>query len=322
MKKILGISLLILSGLMQAHAQPGYQRTPKGAAYRIFARNTGPKIKPDDIVTFQVIQKTDRDSVLFSSYASGRPVQIKVQPSQNVADLMEVFPLLAVSDSAIVKIPADSVFKGAPAMQRPPFLPAGSHINYLIKVVKVQSLSEAMSEANAALEKLKQAEAAEANRYVTANKLMPKSTPSGLRYIITRASAKRKPLRGDTLLVNYTGRLTSGKVFDSSIAAEAQAGGLNQPGRNYEPIQVIVGQGQVIPGWDEGLLLLNEGSKAIFIIPSNLGYGAQGAGEIKPYSTLIFNVELVKVKPAKPVANSGTKRPVPHTASKRNVRKS
>jgi hypothetical protein len=63
---------------------------------------------------------------------------------------------------------------------------------------------------------------------------------------------------------------------------------------------MVVGTGQVIKGWDEGLLLLNEGSKATFVIPSNLAYGDQGGGDmIKPYSTLIFDVEVVKVTPGK-----------------------
>ena len=121
------------------------------------------------------------------------------------------------------------------------------------------------------------------------------------------------------MLVNYAGRTLDDKVFDSSIAAVAQASGLNQPGRTYEPIQVIVGTGGVIPGWDEGLLLLNEGTKATFVIPSALAYGAQGAGDdIKPYNTLVFDVEVVKLKPIKhPLAKKplAKKKPVAKKAS-------
>jgi FKBP-type peptidyl-prolyl cis-trans isomerase FkpA len=100
-------------------------------------------------------------------------------------------------------------------------------------------------------------------------------------------------------MVNYAGRNLDGTLFDSSIESVAKAGGLQQPGRTYEPLQVVIGTDSIIPGWNEGLLLLNEGSKATLIIPSALAYGAQGQGDIKPYSTLVFDVELVKVKPAK-----------------------
>jgi FKBP-type peptidyl-prolyl cis-trans isomerase FkpA len=149
------------------------------------------------------------------------------------------------------------------------------------------------------IEKIKTGEAADAAKYIASHKLLLKTTPSGLKYVITKPSLKLKPQKGDTLLVNYAGRGLDDVVFDSSIEAVAKAAGLRQPGRTYEPIQVIVATGGVIPGWDEGLLLLNEGSKATFVIPSALAYGAEGQGEIKPYSTLVFDVELVKVKPIK-----------------------
>jgi len=225
---------------------------------------------------------------------------------------MDVFQLLTLNDSAMVKVPTDSVFKGHEEA-RPAFFPKGSFLTFIIKITKVQSLNEAMAERNAGIEKLKQQEAIEANTYIATNKLTPVTTPSGLRYIITKASLLRKPLTGDTVLVNYTGKLLNGKVFDSSIEADAKAGGLSQPGRNYEPISVVLGGHQVIPGWEEGLALLHEGSKARFIIPSALGYGDKGSGEvIPPYATLIFDLEVVKVKPGKhlPVAvKPGLKHP-------------
>jgi FKBP-type peptidyl-prolyl cis-trans isomerase len=284
-----------------AHAQQtsNLKRTANGALYQIFTSNAGPKAKLNDVITFNFIQKTDKDSILFNTYKSGRPVQAQIQASQNVGDLMEVFPLLCVKDSALVKVPTDSVFKGHEEA-RPPFFPKGSYLTFVLKIEKVQSLTDAITEKRAEAQKLKDDEAAAANKYIMANKLIPVTTASGLKYVVTQPSVKRKPLAGDTVLVNYTGRILSGKVFDSSIEAEAKSAGLDQPGRKYEPISVVVGQGQVIPGWDEGLLLLNEGSKATFIIPSDLAYGEKGAGQdIPPYSTLLFNIQVVKVKPIK-----------------------
>jgi FKBP-type peptidyl-prolyl cis-trans isomerase len=275
------------------------QPTGKGAFYQLFTNNTGEKIKLNDVITFNFIQKTDKDSILYSTYKAGKPVQAQIQPSQNVGDLMDVFPLLTVKDSALVKVPTDSVFKGHEE-SRPPFFPKGSYLTFILKIEKVQSLNDAIAEKKAEGQKLKDAETAAAGSYITSHKLTPVTTASGLKYMITRPSVKRKPLAGDTVLVNYTGRTLSGKVFDSSVETEAKGAGLDQPGRKYEPISVVLGQGQVIPGWDEGLLLLNEGSKATLIVPSSLAYGDRGAGEdIAPYSTLLFDVELVKVKPGK-----------------------
>ncbi|HEY9195731.1 MAG TPA: FKBP-type peptidyl-prolyl cis-trans isomerase [Mucilaginibacter sp.] len=276
----------------------GMLKTSKGSFYKIYTANTGVKPKISDVITFNFIQKTDKDSVLYNSFAAGHPAQAQVQPSRGLGDMMDVFPLLAAKDSALVKIPADSIFKGHEEA-RPPFFPKGSFLSFVIKMEKIQSINEAMAERNAALEKQKQAEVAAANAYVTSHGLKTTSTASGLQYVITSPTDKAKPANGDTVLVNYTGKLLNGKVFDSSIEANAKAAGLDQPGRPYEPISVVLGEGRVIPGWEEALLLLNEGSKATFIIPSGLAYGDRGSGAIPPGSTLLFDIELVKVNPAK-----------------------
>jgi FKBP-type peptidyl-prolyl cis-trans isomerase FkpA len=316
MKNTFYIIALLLAFGLSASAQVGMQRTAQGVQYQVITKNTGEKIKQNDVITFHAIQKTDKDSILFSTYLQGQPVKVQVHPSTNIGDLMEIFPLLTVNDSAIVKVPVDSIFKGHET-QRPPFLPKGGNIVFSLKILKVQSLDAALAERNAGLAKLKADEKLTADAYLKKHNLTPKVTSSGLKYVITSAGTKPKPVAGDTVQVNYTGRTTDEQVFDSSIEAEAKASGLNQPGRNYEPIKFVVGTSQVIKGWDEGLLLLNEGSKAKFIIPSDLAYGERGGGEaIKPYSTLVFDVELVKVThPKKAPVKAGTR----SSAKKRSV---
>jgi FKBP-type peptidyl-prolyl cis-trans isomerase FkpA len=102
------------------------------------------------------------------------------------------------------------------------------------------------------------------------------------------------PESGQTVKVNYTGMLLSGKVFDTSIAADAKEAGMFNEQKTYQPISFALGRGQVIRGWDEGLALLPIGSKAQLIIPSELGYGPRGSGAaIPPNAVLVFNVELI-----------------------------
>lgn len=301
-------------------------RTPKGVQYKIVTKNAGERIKMDDVITFHVVQKTEKDSVLFSSYTLGHAIKAQVKPSTNIGDLMEVFPLLTAKDSALIKVPTDSVFIGHEE-SRPPFLPKGSNIVFVLKIEKVQSLNDAIAERNAEMEKMKSEEARTADQYINSHKLVLKSTPSGLKYLVTKVGPGRRVMLGDTLLVNYTGRTTEDKIFDTSVEADAKGGGVYQEGRPYEPLKIVLGQTQLIKGWDEGLQLLTEGSKAEFIIPSSLGYGEQGAGnDIKPFSTLIFDLQVVKVihpKPkaaktktaAKTTAKPGTKTPVKKPAS-------
>ncbi|WP_417236769.1 peptidylprolyl isomerase [Bizionia paragorgiae] len=110
------------------------------------------------------------------------------------------------------------------------------------------------------------------------------TTESGLRYQIIQKGNGAKAEKGKTVSVHYKGALTDGTVFDSSY-------------KRNSPIDFALGMGQVIAGWDEGVSLLNVGDKARFVIPSDLGYGARGAGGvIPPDATLIFDVELMAVK--------------------------
>lgn len=109
-------------------------------------------------------------------------------------------------------------------------------------------------------------------------------TDSGLRYQIIQKGSGSKAEKGKTVSVHYEGALANGQVFDSSY-------------KRNQPIDFALGVGQVIPGWDEGIGLLQVGDKARFVIPSHLAYGSAGAGGvIPPNATLIFDVELINVK--------------------------
>ncbi len=109
-------------------------------------------------------------------------------------------------------------------------------------------------------------------------------TESGLFYKITHKGNGKKAQIGKNVAVHYTGMLLDKTIFDSSY-------------RRNQPLSFTVGKGQVIEGWDEGILLLEEGDKARLVIPSDLAYGSRGAGGvIPPNAPLIFDVELVKVE--------------------------
>lgn len=114
-----------------------------------------------------------------------------------------------------------------------------------------------------------------------------KTLPSGLSYIITRLGEGRQPLPGEKVIVHYTGLLTSGVKFDSSLD-------------RGQPYAFELGKGLVIKGWDEGIGKLRVGTQAMLIIPPQLAYGAKGRGPIPPNATLIFVIELVGIEETPP----------------------
>ena len=108
-----------------------------------------------------------------------------------------------------------------------------------------------------------------------------KVTASGLQYVVEKEGEGAQPTATDEVTVHYTGKLLNGQVFDSSV-------------QRGEPATFPLNR--VIPGWTEGVQLMKEGAKYTFFIPSDLAYGPQGIpNAIPPHSTLIFEVELIKV---------------------------
>lgn len=111
------------------------------------------------------------------------------------------------------------------------------------------------------------------------------TTPSGLKYVDMQAGQGPCPRPGQTVIVHYTGWLTNGKKFDSSVD-------------RGQPFNFVLGQGMVIKGWDEGVATMHIGGKRRLVIPPGLAYGSKdiGNGLIPPNSTLVFDVELLGVQ--------------------------
>ena len=123
----------------------------------------------------------------------------------------------------------------------------------------------------------------EGQRFLDENKTKEgvKVTASGLQYKVITSGKGKMPITSDQVTVHYTGNLLDGTVFDSSVQRGSPA---------------IFGVTQVIAGWIEALQLMHEGDKWILFIPDNLAYGERGKGaQIPPYTTLIFELELIKV---------------------------
>lgn len=138
------------------------------------------------------------------------------------------------------------------------------------------------AEAQQKAEREAQAKAAAGKAFLAENAKKPGvvTTSSGLQYQVLKEGTGKQPTATSEVTVHYEGKLINGTVFDSSIARK-------------EPFTFALNG--VIPGWTEGLQLMKEGAKYRFVIPSELAYGAQEAGTIPANSTLVFEVELIKV---------------------------
>lgn len=272
------IALAAGFGLSSCDKFPGnIQKTANGLEYQLVEDKSGTNARLGDFITLHMSYFTDKDSLLNNTYKMGQPITSKVMEPMFKGSFEEGLLMLSEGDSANFWIPVDSIFKGQPPQARPAFLKAGSRIRYSVRVTRIET--EASIEPN-------QIKAIEA--YARAKNLKLEKTGSGLRYAITQPGTGSLARVGDTVKVHYVGTTLDGnKEFDNSR-------------QRNEPFAFPVGKGMVIPGWDEGLQLLPEGTRAVLLIPSRLAYGEQGApgSPIGPNSALVFDVEVVDVIPA------------------------
>ena len=134
------------------------------------------------------------------------------------------------------------------------------------------------------------------DKYLADNNISAEVADNGLRYVISQPGSGPTPVAGDSVKVHYVGRLLDGTLFDTSVESAARDAGKFNPQRPYSPLAFVVGQGQVIRGWDEGLLMFPKGSKGTIYIPSPLAYGPQArSAEIGENSILMFDVEMVDI---------------------------
>jgi len=300
---------------------PGYDMSETGVYFKFYKHDEkGVKPKEGDFVKLVMWYKNSKDSVLFDSKKAqpGKDyIEFPLGKSTFKGSFEDALLLMSIGDSASFMIAADSVYlKTFKAKELPKYIVPGTLLTFEAKLVKITSKDEMeaekkkkMEERNAMLELRKNEEPKALAKYLEDNKITTKPTSTGLIYIEKSKGKGAKPTKGCKVKVNYTGRLLDGTVFDTSdkeVAKKAGPGVYNEQ-RPYEPIEIPIGVGQVIPGWDEGIMMMSPGAKAQLIIPSSIAYGEQGQGPITPFSSLVFDVELISFTAADPAPATGPK---------------
>ncbi len=252
-----------------------------GATMTHHIKTGNPTANPGDYVMFHAYVRNG-DSLIFSTRQQGdeQMIQIPLQedPNRQSSPVEEALSKMGAGDSATVAINIDTL------AQKPRGFENASEVLYDLAVTNVMS-EEAFNEKRkaeraGALDTLLQSLVEE---YKPGTPIELKETESGLEYLVLEEGAGAQPESGQQVKVHYRGVLLDGTTFDSSLS-------------RGEPIDFPIGQGQVIPGWDEGIGMLKEGAKAILVIPPDLGYGQRGAPPvIPPNADLVFYVELVGV---------------------------
>lgn len=288
MRKILFV-LIPATAVFFTSCGGGFQKTKSGLEYQFLADSSTPLVKDSDIVYFNVIEKTDKDSILFSSYKQGQPRQFPViaasfSNTDKDTKFHELLLLLSKGDSVTYKYPIEKL----PADQKSnPALKGATEMIYTMKVTKVMTKEEVkkqIAEDKKKFEDYKKLrvqigkdDSAKIVKFLADNKIKASFDKQGFWYTITKPGKGDNAGWGHYAKMNLTVKLLDGTTADTFNNAEFEVGG-RQP----------------IPMWNNALSHMNEGSKATFYVPSNLAFAGQAQGKIPANSCIMLELEMVK----------------------------
>ena len=290
--------LILASGCKEQE----FKKAPDGSEYKIFGNESGKKAVKGDIIQLNLLFKY-KDSVLFSSVESSSPRFIPYDTSK----LPPFFKEIHNGDSLVMRESTDSILKKGPGA---PFMQKGQFIYQSFKVVNIFSTKEAADSASKtyvaaaksiaykkAVEQIEKEIAANAplvkaddkliTDFLAKNNIKASKTAWGTYVSITTPGTGQNINQNDVAVVNYTGKTFKDSTFDSNIDTSFQ---------HVEPLEVDMSQFAVMPGWIDGLKMMQKGSKGKIIIPSYLAYGKNGrAPKIGPDENLVFDIDVKDV---------------------------
>ena len=279
-----------------------FKKAPDGSEYKIIVNPKGKKAVAGNFMQLNILAKY-KDSVLFSSIENSTPRFIPFDTAQ----LPVFFRDIHEGDSLVLRVSTDTLIKHG---QNAPFMKKNEYINQYFKVVKLfptreavemeaksyeavaksKMYKKALDQINKELEKNAPQQKTDdqiITSYLAKNNIKANKTEWGTYVSITTPGTGNNLTEKDVAVVNYTGKTLKDSVFDSNT---------DKKFGHTQPYDVDLGEFSVIPGWIDGLKLMNKGSKGIIIIPSTLGYGKNGSPpRIGPNEILVFNIEVADV---------------------------
>jgi FKBP-type peptidyl-prolyl cis-trans isomerase FkpA len=264
-----------------------FKKTKGGMPYKLFPSKSGAKVEVGKFVKMNMEFRV-KDSLVNTTFDK-LPAYFPIQASTQTYDISEIFTTLKEGDSVYAEQVMDTFIKKNPAMlQQTPYR-NGDKIVTKLKVLKVFNTAEEarQDEEKERMAYVKKEEVAIKNYLSKNNITNAQRTPSGAYVQVLSAGTAPQVIAGKYVNVKYKGQTIEGKVFDTNID--------NSFGHT-DPLGFMVGAGQMLKGFDEGVQMLSKGGKARLFIPSMLAYGATPPSpDIKPFDHLIFDVEVLDI---------------------------
>lgn len=288
--------VLLIASTVFSFGQVQYRMSGSGLKFFFANDQKGNTAELGQLVSLHMMINDASGQEIKNSYATGKPIMFPVKLSVFEGDIYEAVSMMSEGDSALFQIKADSMYAQVFRTDVPAHVTPESFLDVNIRVFKIWNQKDRIAElrenktSEFTLEEVKRIkeEKEMLEQYIAQEDIIAQKTPLGVYYLYyKKGKGKVKAQNGKTMLVNYTGKLLDGRVFETNV----QEDGLQRP------ISFEVGQGQVIPAWDDIAPLLKEGDSVMMIVPSHLAFGALSKGDlIQPNTPLIFELDVRGVR--------------------------
>ncbi|MDQ6761205.1 MAG: FKBP-type peptidyl-prolyl cis-trans isomerase [Bacteroidota bacterium] len=302
MNKSIFLAAAAMAILAAGCADQKFKKAPDGSEYKLFKNESGKKAVKGNVLELNIIVKY-KDSLIFSSFDNGMPRFVPF----DTATLPPFFKEVNEGDSLVMRQSTDTIMKSG---QGAPWMAKGEFIYQTFKVAKVftdaqsadstakayapAAKAKAYKNTVATIEKDMAKNADQMKKddqqiqaYLTKNNIKASKTPWGTYVSITTPGSGPNITQNDVAVMKYTGKTFGDSAFDSNT--DPKFG-------HVEPLYVDMGEFRVLPGWIDGLKMMQKGSKGQLIIPSFLAYGKRGSPpKIGPDENLVFDVEVTDI---------------------------
>ena len=261
---------------------PGFKKTDDGMYYKFHVRGNDTTTLKQGMILSLKLQYEVNDSIIFNSADNPEEFLLPLEASSYKGDIYAAMAMMKVGDSATFISSADSFFiKTVGLPQVPDSTYKGKDIYFHIKLISAMTQEQMQAEQQKELDKMQADEATKLAAYIAKNNITVQPLESGLFFIETAKGTGKKPKETDIVKVHFKVSELDGKTFFSSF-------------EQGEPMRWEAGKIFDNPGATEALNLMSVGSKATAIVPSTIGFGAQGRSQmVAPFTTLIYDFEVV-----------------------------
>jgi FKBP-type peptidyl-prolyl cis-trans isomerase len=274
---------IILNVTAFAQKKNDFLKTPSGLEYKIYKH--GGKVKPvaGDLIKTILVYANQKDSVIFDSRVSRPENVFELLAPTFKGSLEEGMLMMAIGDSAIFKVNADSVYLKTFKQPRPAYIKKGSKLIFKIKLLGIKTKESIDKRTPEEIEKDNEArrlaEPKLIQDFITLNNIENQPSESGLYFIERQIGSGPVITNTSKVKIVYNCTTLDGAVIDTQA----------------KPIEIDMAAGKITKGMEEGLLKMSMGSKATLIIPSYLAFGKRKISSVLPYTTLIYDLEVIEV---------------------------